>query len=185
MLRAIFRDTGIRGSFGLLGGSMATLTGGLALLAVSKGEIELAAWLLIGFSLLLGAVSGLASVVLVAELIRKRSRSLQILESWHCFYWPQEQQVRVSIPLNIRSEADTCTITCTAQFGQFKVPLSLSSNDLAGSLFRAGRYVPELTASGIELPDDITMALVEFKIRLSDGVSKESLRSISIQVVSR
>jgi hypothetical protein len=180
----MFRDAGILGSFGLLGCSVAALTGGLALLAVSKGGIQLAAWPLIGFGLLLAAVSAAAFVVLLAELARKRSRSLQILESWHCYYWPQEQRVRVSIPLDIHSEADTCRITCTAQFGQFKVPLSLVSGDLGRSLFRAGRYVPELTAGDVELPDGVTVAAVDFKIQLSDGVSKKSSRPVPIQVVS-
>lgn len=86
MVRAFFREVGW--PFAGLSVGLVALGDGLLVLGVLLIVVAL-----IGF------------YFSITDFLEKRRGSLTILDWWHCYYFTKEKQVRVSIPLDITSDA--------------------------------------------------------------------------------
>ena len=162
---------------------MAAIAGGAVLTELRGWEV--AGWMLIAVGITLAVLAILVFVITCAEVARKRKRSLVILEEKLCCYWWQStHQVRVSVPMDISSDADEFHLDCRVAFGNEDVRLKMASSRLNQSPMLGGRYVPEFVGHTTVAPE-ASDAVVMFKIRASDGVSKRCVRRVPIQVIQQ
>jgi len=69
------------------------------------------------------------------------------------------------------------------QFGPDVKTVTLIKREFMEAAFVRHRFVAQFEGVNILIPKGITQAIVKFSIRLSDGVRKEQIKRVEIQVI--
>ncbi|MEK7681596.1 MAG: hypothetical protein AAB369_02060, partial [Chloroflexota bacterium] len=72
---------------------------------------------------------------------------------------------------------------CTAQLDDQKITLPIVNPNLRVGQYVPGRCVPEFQAAGVNVPAQITEAIITFEIEMDDGVSRREVSRVPIVVV--
>ena len=175
MVRALFTE--VKWPVGALGLALVALIPGLLLLGDTDPPTALA-WGLIAFGIFIGALSVASFYFVITSFLEQRRNAVTILDEWHCYY--RQQQLQVSIPMDIISEAPITNLECIARLDQEDISLK-QTRRLEESLFVRNRYVAEYVSSNVPVPQVVDRVRIAFSIRLSDGVSKKETKTIPIQ----
>jgi len=163
--------------------------------ASSEGEpwYLIALWVLAALTGVLFLASGIIYLVLQINQFR---HAIEILDEWHCNYWPSDGEKQLGVTLYVKdaTDAEEYEASCSVRFGDLKVDLTdriqLGGTYMSGSHGLASGKKPAMMCEfhkfNFQLEERPTEATVHVRIRTKQwwlGAAEERTRTIPVNII--
>jgi hypothetical protein len=185
MLRDLLRHVITLFSLTALVGAVSACGVGAVLLEVvgkDRAQWEIAAWMFIGFGVLLGVLSAAVLVVAAQDVFDSRKKAIVLREDEiSCTYghFPEPGQITVTVPFDLRLKDHLFESECQVSAGREHFVLATGAG-VSRDLRYTYRHVVQGYAN-ISIAPEVTSAVMSFRIRALDSdITRSCLTRVAI-----